>query len=427
MFAVDYSIGRKSSWLPSKEPVLRSSPETAQRYGLRKMPVPVCEPDLRGNEDKYVLDCVRTNWISSIGRYINQFEEEFAKWCGTEYAVACSSGTAALHLATASLALGPGDEVIVPTFTMIATPNSVAYTGATPVLVDSEPATWNIDTDAIEAKITSRTRAIMPIHTYGHPAEMDKILDLAKQYNLFVIEDAAEAHGARYKDRRVGSIGDMACFSFYGNKILTTGEGGMVTTNDPDLAAVARNLREHAFSPERHFWHKRRGFNYRMTNLQAAVGVAQMERADELVESRIRNARFYTTLLSRVPHITTPPEAAHVKNVFWMYGILVEDEFGMTRNELREWLAERGVETRTFFIPIHMQPIYHEQYHDSYPVSEELCRKGMYLPSSSMLSEKDKEYVIEMIAAAGRQARRRSSQLQCGPLGGGFNDGRHED
>jgi perosamine synthetase len=256
---------------------------------------------------------------------------------------------------------------------------------------------------------------------------MDKILDLAKRYDLVVIEDAAEAHGARYKNRPVGSIGDMACFSFYGNKILTTGEGGMVTTNDPDLAAVARHLREHAFSPERHFWHKRRGFNYRMTNLQAAVGVAQVERADELVELRVRHARLYTKLLSRIPHITTPPELPHVKNVFWMYAILVEDGFGMTRNELREWLAERGVETRTFFIPIHMQPIYHEKYHEPFPVSEALCRKGMYLPSSSLLSEKDIAYVVEMIAAAAKYARRRPAACRSGGFGGGLKNGRHED
>ncbi|MCK4648321.1 DegT/DnrJ/EryC1/StrS family aminotransferase, partial [bacterium] len=236
-----------------------------------KVKIPVCEPKLEGNELKYVTECIKTNWISSRGDYIEKFEKMFSKCCGARYGIACTSGTTALHLALASLDIGKGDEVIIPAFTMIATANAITYTGARMVLVDSEPKTWNIDPEKIERKISKRTRAIIPVHTYGHPANMDKILALAKKYDLFIIEDACEAHGAEYKGRRIGSLGDVACFSFYANKIITTGEGGMLTTNNKEIAQRARTLRNYAFSQERHFWHKYLGFNYRMTNLQAAI------------------------------------------------------------------------------------------------------------------------------------------------------------
>jgi perosamine synthetase len=367
--------------------------------------IPVCEPTLAGNETKYVLECLESNWISSAGKYIPEFEERFAAECGCSHGVACANGTVALHLALAALDLSPGDEVIIPTFTMIATINAVAYTGATPVLVDNEPCTWNMDVEQVADKITSRTKVIVPVHIYGHPVDMDPLMALAEQHGIFVLEDAAEAHGAEYKGRRAGGLGHAGGFSFYANKIITTGEGGMITTNDADLATLTRNLRDHAFSSERHFWHKYMGFNYRMTNMQAAVGLAQTEQLGEFVEKRRKNAALYTDLLKEIPGIVTPPEAGYAKNVFWMYSILVEDEFGMTRDELRSFLAAHGVETRTFFIPMHLQPIYFSQFKGQrYPVSEMLCQRGFYLPSASSLTENQISFIATVVREAHRVA-----------------------
>jgi len=361
--------------------------------------IPVCEPTLSGKEAEYLLDCVESNWISSAGKYIPKFEELFAAECECNYGIACLNGTVALHLALAGLGLEPGDEVIIPTFTMIATINAISYVGATPVLIDSEPCTWNMDVEQLADKITPRTKAIIPVHTYGHPVDMDPLMELADKHGIFVLEDAAEAHGAEYKNKRVGSLGHAAGFSFYANKIITTGEGGMITTNDKKYAALLTNLRDHAFSSERHFWHKYIGFNYRMTNLQAAVGVAQVEQMAGFIENRRRNASLYNGLLREIPGIVTPPEADYVKNVFWMYAILVEeDEFGLTRDELRARLAKHGIETRTFFIPMHLQPIYYEAFKGQrYPVSEKLCKQGLYLPSASSLTEHQIRYIADML------------------------------
>lgn len=361
--------------------------------------IPVCRPTLAGNELKYVEECVKTNWISSIGKNIPKFEEMFAKAVGAKYAVAVSSGTTALHLALHALGIGQGDEIILPTFTMIATANAVKYVGAMPALVDSEMKTWNMDTEKIEEKITEKTKAIIPVHTYGHPAEMDKIMDLAKKYNLWVVEDAAEAHGALYKNQKIGSIGDVACFSFYANKIITTGEGGMITTNDEELYEKLKCLRGQAFSKERHFWHKYVGFNYRMTNMQAAIGVAQMEKFEELVEAKIKNARLYNSLLQNIKDVVLPPETPNIKNVYWMYSIMVATDSPISRDELRGKLAERGIETRAFFIPMHLQPIYQELFRDQkYPISEQLCKAGFYLPSSSDLTEEEIKYISKSVA-----------------------------
>jgi perosamine synthetase len=361
--------------------------------------IPVCEPTLGGNEKKYVTECLDTNWISSVGGFIPRFEEAFAAECDSKYAVACGNGTVALHLALATQNLQPGDEVIIPTFTMIATINAVTYTGATPVLIDSEPDTWNMDVSQLANKITPKTKAIIPVHTYGHPVDMDPMMELADKHGLFVLEDAAEAHGAEYKGKRAGGLGHAASFSFYANKIITTGEGGMITTNDEKLANLARNLRDHAFSTERHFWHKYVGFNYRMTNMQAAVGLAQTEQLSGFVENRRRNAALYSAELNKIPGIITPPEAAWAKNVFWMYSIQVEEEkFGMNRDQLRHYLAQHGIETRTFFIPMHLQPVYYDQYKDQqYPISEMLCRRGFYLPSASSLTESQINYINNII------------------------------
>ena len=250
-------MGDLAEIIPGPEPTLIAQRHPIPQFGAptRRPIIPVCEPWLAGNELKYITEAVETNWISSAGGYIHRFEALFAEKMGARYGVACANGTVALHLALATLGLEPGDEVIIPTFTMIATANAVTYLGAKPVLVDSEPVTWNMDVNQVEAKITRRTKAIIPVHTYGHPVDMDALNAIAQKHGLFVLEDAAEAHGARYKDRPVGSLGDAACFSFYGNKIITTGEGGMVTTDREDVARLAWNLRDHAFSTERHFWH----------------------------------------------------------------------------------------------------------------------------------------------------------------------------
>src|SRR5581483_8583183 len=360
--------------------------------------IPVADTRLDGNELSYLRQCVESNWISSIGPFVGQFEREFARAVGCEFGVACSSGTVALHLTLAALGIGPGDEVIVPAFTMIAVPNAISYTGATPVLVDVRPDTWNLDVAQLEAKLTPRTRAIIAVHTSGHPAEMDEIARVARRRNLHVIEDAAEAHGAEYRGRRVGSLGHAATFSFYANKIITTGEGGMITTSDEELAGLARTLRDHAFSSERHFWHSYRGFNYRMTNLQAAVGLAQTERLAQLVGQRRSNARLYTELLDTLPGLTLPRECREGQNVFWMYGLMVGEEFGCSRDELRARLASQGIETRTFFIPIHFQPAWFDQYRSQrYPVSESLCQRGLYLPSGATLTEADIRFVAEAV------------------------------
>jgi perosamine synthetase len=396
-------MGDLAEIIPGPEPALQMAVYPIPRFGgrARRSIIPVCEPTLSGNELKYVTEAVETNWISSAGSYIPRFEECFAEKMGARYGVACANGTVALHLALATLGLEPGDEVIIPTFTMIATANAVTYLDAKPVLVDSEPCTWNMDMNQVEAAITPRTRAVIPVHTYGHPVDMDALMHIADRHGLFVLEDAAEAHGARYQDRAVGSLGHAAAFSFYGNKIITTGEGGMVTTNREDVARLAWNLRDHAFSTERHFWHKFLGYNYRMTNLQAAIGLAQTEQLEKFVAARRANAAYYTQLLRAIPGITTPPEAPWASNVFWMYGIMVEKEFGISRDELRRRLAQRGIETRTFFIPMHCQPIYFDQYRGQrFPVAEDLCRRGLYLPSASALTRDDIEAVVEAVAEA---------------------------
>lgn len=388
--------------LPQKNPILIKNKEGRI--------ISVCEPKLDGNELKYISECIKSNWVSSAGTFVERFENAFKRYCDAKYAIACSSGTAALHLALAALGIKNGDEVIIPTFTMIATANAVTYLGAKPILVDACPITWNIDTSKIETKITRRTKAIIPVHTYGLPADMDKILSIAKKHGLFVVEDAAEAHGAEYKGRRVGSIGDIACFSFYANKIITTGEGGMVTTNNKVLAEKIRILRDHAFSKERHFWHKYLGYNYRMTNLQAAVGLAQVERFKTLVEIRIRNARYYNLLLKDLKGIRLPPTIKDIKSVYWMYSILIEDDFGIERDALRKYLARQGIETRTFFIPIHLQPIYFKKYNERFPIAEKLCQKGMYLPSGAKLTKKDIEFVVQCIKSAQKKKRERANE-----------------
>ena len=325
---------------------------------------------------------------------------------GCAHAVACSSGTSALHLAICAAGIGPGDEVIVPAFTMIATANAVSHAGATPVFVDSDPATWNLDLDRVVDAIGPRTRAVIPVHTYGQPIDADALTAIAESSGLVVIEDAAEAHGAEYRGRRAGSLGAVAAFSFYGNKIVTTGEGGMVTTDDPEIAAIARELRDHGFSPERHFWHRLRAFNYRMSNVQAAIGLAQVERLDELVAARRRNAQLYRELLAPITGLTPAPEVPDTASAHWMIGVLIGDDFGCSRDEVRRRLAAGGIETRTFFVPLHLQPSYLDaEAGRRYPVAEQLGRTGLYLPSAPSLTRDD----IAEVAAALRDAQVGSS------------------
>ncbi|HYN89106.1 MAG TPA: DegT/DnrJ/EryC1/StrS family aminotransferase, partial [Ardenticatenaceae bacterium] len=402
-------LGERAAIIPGRDPELR--------VRLRRIPVsevdlehgiiPVCEPTLKGNEARYLMECLESNWISSAGKFIPKFEQAFAAKCGCDYGVAVANGTVAVHLALATLGIGPGDEVILPTFTMIATINAVTYTGATPVLVDSELETWNLDVEQVAARITPRTRAILLVHTYGHPVCMQPLCQLANQHDLTIVDDAAEAHGAQYKQQPVGALGHCASFSFYANKIITTGEGGMITTNDERIAKLARNLRDHAFSDERHFWHKYVGYNYRMTNMQAAVGLAQVEQMDDFIANRRRNAARYSRRLRKLPGLTTPPEADWATNVFWMYGLLVDaQKFGMNRDQLRAYLADRGIETRTFFIPMHLQPIYYERFgHERHPNAEHLCQTGFYLPSASSLTDDQIDYIVGVVEEAHERAR----------------------
>ena len=365
--------------------------------------IPVCEPLLGEKELEYVADCLKTNWISSAGKYIAKFEQGFADYCNCKHGITTTSGTTALHLALVALKIGKGDEVILPAFTMAACVFSVVYTGAKPVLVDAEPEIWNMDVAQIERKITPKTKAIMPVHIYGHPCDMDAIMDIARKYKLYVIEDAAEAHGAEYKGKKAGSIGDVSCFSFYANKIITTGEGGMIVTSDDNVADRARRLKDQAFSKERRFLHTEIGFNYRMTNIQAAIGLAQLENIERLVEARRKNAALYNKLLNGIPGVTLPKEKKWAKNVYWMYSIVIEDEFGKSRDELMAFLKQKGVDTRTFFIPMHVQPAFRSMglfEGERYPVSERLGERGLYLPSGSGLTAEQ----IQTVCAAMKEA-----------------------
>jgi len=361
--------------------------------------IPVCEPVLDGNEERYVLDCLRSNWISSSGRYITDFEERFSSYCGVTHGIACSSGTAALHLALKALNIGPGDEVIIPCFTLIVAANTVLMAGATPVLVDVDPDTWCMDPRQVAARLTPRTKAIMAVHMYGHPCDMDPILEMARRHGCFVIEDASEAHGAEYKGRKVGGIGDAGCFGFYGNKIITTGEGGMVVTNREAVAARAHLLRNQAFEEPR-FVHRDIGFNYRLTNLQAAIGLAQCEKLKEKVERKRALAESYRRLLAGAAELTLPVEAPWARNVYWMYGVLLRDGFGRSRDETMRMLHERGVETRPFFHPLHRQPALADRFkNDRYPVSENLATRGLYIPSGLGLTAAQIEEVAGKLLA----------------------------
>ncbi len=364
--------------------------------------IPVCTPLLGGKELEYVSDCIKTNWISSRGRYVQEFENRFSNYCGCKFGITTTSGTTSLHLALASIGLKEGDEVIVPAFTMISSVLPIVYCRAKPVLVDSDEDTWCMDVNQIEAKVSDKTRAILPVHIYGHPCDMDSILEIAEKHDLYVIEDAAEAHGAEYKGKKAGGIGDIGCFSFYANKIITCGEGGMLVTNNEEIARRAMALKNLSFDEGkgRVYVHSEIGYNYRMTNLQAAVGMAQFERIDELAEMRRKNAQYYKELLKNVRGIRLPNEQGWAKSVYWMFSILIEPEFILTPEKLMGELEKLGVETRPFFVPMNDQPVFKNIglfKGEVYPIAEELSRKGMHLPSSSGLRKEEIESVCDSI------------------------------
>ncbi len=361
--------------------------------------IPVAQPTLGENEKKYVMDCMETTWISSVGKYISLFEEQFAAFCQVKHAIACNNGTTALHLALVALGVGPGDEVIIPTVTYIATANCVKYCHATPVLVDVEPGTMNIDPACIEAKITSKTKGIIPVHLYGHAADMDAINAIAKKHNLFVLEDAAEAHGATVGNKRVGALGTCATFSFFGNKILTTGEGGMVTTNDDELAQKLRLFRGQGMDPNRRYWFPVIGYNYRMTNIQAAIGLGQMERVETALLRRKEMAHWYDEALACLTdHIELPCQAHWAGHVYWMYNIFLKGATETRRDWIMSQLDQHGIETRPVFYPLHCMPPYFEE--RTYAVADSWACRGINLPSHEGLSREDIQRIAKTLQDA---------------------------
>lgn len=358
--------------------------------------IPVNEPSIKEQEIQYVMECLKTGWISSAGHFIEEFENRWAAYCGMKYGVAMCNGTAALCAAVASLNLEPGDEIILPSFTIISCALAIIENNCKPVLVDCDTQTWTMNVDEVAAKITSHTRAIMPVHIYGHPVDMDPIREIAQRYHLAVIEDAAEAHGAEYKGQKCGSLGDISCFSFYANKIITTGEGGMALTNDAELAERLRSERNLAFRKERRFYHTKLGHNYRMTNIQAAIGLGQLERIEEHITQKRWMAQAYSERLNNLPHIQLPIEKTWAKNVYWMYGIVLDEASGMDAETCAARLKDEGVETRPFFLGMHEQPVFHEMglfQDEHYPVSERIARQGLYLPSGLTLTARQMDEV----------------------------------
>jgi perosamine synthetase len=366
--------------------------------------IPVAAPALIGNEREYVLDCLNTTWISSNGKYIDCFEQAFAQFCKAKHAITCCNGTVALHLALLALGVGPGDEVIVPTLTYVATANAVAYCGAFPVFIDSEPDTWNMNPALIDEVIGPRTKGIIVVHLYGHPVDMDPVLEVAHKYGLFVLEDAAEAHGAEYKGQRVGSIGDISTFSFYGNKIITTGEGGMVATNDDNLAMRVRQLKGQGQDFQRRYWFPIMGYNYRMTNIQAAIGLGQLEQIEWHIARHREIASWYHDLLCDEDNLILPAEKPWAKNVYWMTSVVLEESFTRSRDETMAALAEKGIETRPFFYPMHITPMYKSLANGrEFPVADRLAARGMNLPSSALLTYDDVLYVSNTLRSLVRE------------------------
>jgi perosamine synthetase len=363
--------------------------------------IPVAAPVLDGRETEYVLECLSTSWISSNGRFISEFEKAFAEFCGVKHAVATNNGTTALHLALVSLGLRPGDEVIVPTLTYIASANAVRYCDGIPIFVDSHIRNFNIDPDAVASKITSRTKGILPVHVYGHPVDLDPILRLAEEHGLFVVEDAAESVGARYKGRRIGGHGTCATFSFFGNKIITTGEGGMVTTNDDELAGRLRLFRGQGMDPQRRYWFPVIGYNYRMTNIAAAIGLAQLERVAVHLAKRKAIAKGYEQRLSRLSdRILLPTSEAWADHSYWMYTIILRNSVSKERDQVMRDLDEVGIETRPVFCPMHLLPPYRGAAGGPFPQAELCSSRGISLPTHGRLTEQDLDRIVSELAAS---------------------------
>lgn len=362
---------------------------------LRNKIISVASPFLNGNELEYVSDCLKTSWISSQGKYVKDFEAVLSKFCQQPFAVAVSNGTVAIHLALAALGIGSGDEVIVPDFTFAATINAVIYTGATPVIAEVERDTWTISPNSINRLITKNTKAIIPVHIYGHACKMDEILHIAQKHSLYIIEDVAEALGSEYKSKPLGCFGDAATFSFFGNKTITTGEGGMVLFKDADIAHKAQLLRDHGMSKDRRYWHELVGFNYRMTNIQAAIGVAQMEQVNKFVNKKIELAARYNAAFAKLPHIMLPPNMGWGKNSYWLYTLKLQSS--NMRDEMINKLKKNNIESRPCFYPLHIMPPYCDFRRDeSLQNSIEIAECGISLPSSVSLSEHDQEVVIDI-------------------------------
>ena len=371
--------------------------------------IPVNEPLLNGNEKKYLAECIDTGWISSEGPFVQRFEERMADFTGRRHAIAVSNGTAALEASVAALDLEPGDQIVMPTFTIISCAGAIVRGGCVPVLVDSDPVTWNMDidklaellADEIEIKHNKKLKAIMVVHIYGLPVDMDPLLEIAARYGLKIIEDAAEMHGQTYRGRPCGSFGDLSTFSFYPNKHITTGEGGMILTDDDRLAERCRSLRNLCFQPHKRFVHEELGFNFRMTNLQAALGVAQMERLPEFVARKRRMGGRYNELLSGVGGLELMKEkTAYAENIYWVYGMVLENEVPFDASEAMRRLGQKGIGTRPFFWPMHEQPVFQRMElfkGERHPVAERLARRGFYVPSGMALGDGQIDEVAEAI------------------------------
>jgi perosamine synthetase len=363
--------------------------------------IPVNEPLLDGNEKKYLLECIETGWISSEGPFVKDFEQKFAARVNRKHGIAVCNGTAALDAALEALGIGPGDEVIMPTFTIISCIGQIVRSGAKPVLVDNDPLTWNMDVGQIEAKITERTKVIMVVHIFGLPVDIAPVLEIAKRHGLKVLEDAAQMIGQTYKGKPCGSFGDISTFSFYPNKHVTTGEGGMIVTNDDGLAEECRSLRNLCFQPHKRFVHERLGWNLRMTNLQAALGLAQLERLDEFVLRKREMGRRYTELFSKTPGIQLPLQHTDfAENIYWVYGLVLDDSTHMDAEEAMKRLAAKAIGTRPFFYPMHQQPVLQRMglfEGESYPVAERLYRQGFYVPSGLALKAEQLERCAETV------------------------------
>lgn len=363
--------------------------------------IPVNIPDLSGNEEKYLSECIRTGWVSSEGPFVKKFEKLFAARVDRKYGITVCNGSAALDVAVSMLEIEPGSEVILPAFTIISCALSIVRAGLVPVVIDCDPLTWNMDTSLLEEKITSKTRAILLAHIYGLPVDMDPVIGIAKKYKLKIIEDAAQAHGLLYKGRPCGSFGDVSIFSFYPNKLITTGEGGIVLTDDPELAEKAKSLRNLCFQPKKRFVHERMGWNYRMSNLQAAVGVAQIERLDSFIKRKRNIGSLYSEKLGDIKSIQLPlKHTEYSENIYWVYGLVLGKEVPFDAERAIEELGKHGIGTRPFFWPINEQPVFKRMgffKNVSCPVSENISRRGFYIPSGLGIKNEDISEVAEAV------------------------------